>query len=63
MIRLLSMRNIGILITDHNVRDTLEITHRSIIVNNGEIVAQGNKDDILASSVARKIYLGEQFRM
>jgi lipopolysaccharide export system ATP-binding protein len=63
MIRLLSMRNIGILITDHNVRDTLEITHRSIIVNNGEIVAQGNKDDILASPVARKIYLGEQFRM
>jgi lipopolysaccharide export system ATP-binding protein len=63
MIRLLSKRNIGILITDHNVRDTLEITHRSIIVNNGEIVAQGNKDDILASPVARKIYLGEQFRM
>jgi lipopolysaccharide export system ATP-binding protein len=63
MIRLLSKRNIGILITDHNVRDTLEITHRSIIVNNGEIVAQGNKDEIMASPVARKIYLGEQFRM
>jgi lipopolysaccharide export system ATP-binding protein len=63
MIQLLAKRNIGILVTDHNVRDTLEITHRSIIISNGTIVAQGDKDTILASEVARKIYLGEQFKM
>ena len=63
MIRLLSARGIGVLITDHNVRDTLEITDRAIIISNGEIIVQGGKDDILASPEARKIYLGEEFRM
>ncbi|MCR5699384.1 MAG: LPS export ABC transporter ATP-binding protein [Treponemataceae bacterium] len=63
MIGHLAERGIGVLITDHNVRDTLEITDRSIIISNGEIVAQGGKEDILASPVARKIYLGEDFRM
>ena len=63
MIRLLAQRNIGVLITDHNVRDTLEITNRGIIISAGEIVVQGNKDDILNSPVARKLYLGEEFRM
>ncbi|MDR3312108.1 MAG: LPS export ABC transporter ATP-binding protein [Spirochaetaceae bacterium] len=63
MIQLLARRNIGILVTDHNVRDTLEITNRSIIISDGTIVAQGDKDAILDSEVARKIYLGEQFRM
>lgn len=63
MVRLLARRGIGVLITDHNVRDTLEITDRSIIISNGEIVAQGGKEDILKSEVARKIYLGEEFRM
>ena len=63
MIRLLSARGIGVLITDHNVRDTLEITDRAIIISNGQIIVQGGKDDILASPEARKIYLGEEFRM
>lgn len=63
MVRLLSRRGIGVLITDHNVRDTLEITDRAIIISSGEIVAQGSRDDILASPVARKIYLGEEFKM
>jgi lipopolysaccharide export system ATP-binding protein len=63
MIQLLAKRNIGILVTDHNVRDTLEITHRSIIISNGLIVAQGNREAILASPVARRLYLGEQFKM
>jgi len=63
MIGHLADRGIGVLITDHNVRDTLEITDRAIIISNGEIVAQGGKEDILASPVARKIYLGEDFRM
>ena len=63
MIKLLSERGIGILITDHNVRDTLEITHRAIIINNGQIMMQGTKQDILDSSVAREIYLGKDFSM
>ena len=63
MIRLLSKRGIGVLITDHNVRDTLEITDRAIIISTGQIVAQGGKQEILDSPIARKIYLGEEFRM
>ena len=63
MINLLAKRGIGVLITDHNVRDTLEITDRAIIISTGQIVAQGCKDDILQSETARKIYLGEEFRM
>jgi lipopolysaccharide export system ATP-binding protein len=59
----LSRRGIGVLITDHNVRDTLEITHRSYVINLGEIVVAGHKDELLASQVARQIYLGEEFRM
>lgn len=59
----LSKKGIGVLITDHNVRDTLEITHRSYIINLGEIVVAGPKDELLQSEIARKIYLGEEFRM
>lgn len=63
MVRLLARRGIGVLITDHNVRDTLEITDRSIIISNGQIVVQGVPQEILESPVARKLYLGEEFRM
>jgi lipopolysaccharide export system ATP-binding protein len=63
MIRLLAKRGIGILITDHNVRDTLEITDRAIIVNKGTIMTQGTKEEILSSQVAREIYLGKDFNM
>ena len=63
MVRLLADRGIGVLITDHNVRDTLEITDRAIIISSGQIVAQGGKEEILESETARKIYLGEEFRM
>ena len=63
MIRLLAKRGIGILITDHNVRDTLEITDRAIIVNQGTIMTQGTKEEILSSDLAREIYLGKDFSM
>ncbi|HRY81887.1 MAG TPA: lipopolysaccharide ABC transporter ATP-binding protein, partial [Spirochaetia bacterium] len=53
----------GVLITDHNVRDTLEITHRAYVINLGEILVSGDRQAILDSEVARKIYLGEEFRM
>lgn len=59
----LSDRGIGVLITDHNVRDTLEITERSYITNLGEIIVSGSKDELLKSETARKIYLGHDFEM
>jgi lipopolysaccharide export system ATP-binding protein len=59
----LSAKGIGILITDHNVRDTLEITNRSYIINLGEILAEGSQKELLSNSMAREIYLGKDFRM
>ena len=59
----LSKMGIGVLITDHNVRDTLEITERANIINLGEIMVSGNRDKLLNDETARKIYLGEDFRM
>ena len=59
----LSRKGIGVLLTDHNVRDALEITHRSYIINLGEIVVSGAKEDLLRSDVARRIYLGHAFQM
>lgn len=63
IIQSLSHKKIGILITDHNVRDTLEITDRAYIINNGEILVSGTHDELLANETARKIYLGQEFRM
>jgi lipopolysaccharide export system ATP-binding protein len=63
IVQVLAQKNIGVLITDHNVRDTLEITHRSYIINVGEIMANGTKDELLSNQIARKIYLGQDFRM
>jgi len=63
IVRKLSDAGIGVLITDHNVRDTLEITHRAHIINLGSIVVSGDRETVLASETARKIYLGEEFRM
>jgi lipopolysaccharide export system ATP-binding protein len=59
----LSTRGIGVLITDHNVRDTLQITHRSHIINMGEILVSGSREELLASEVARTIYLGHEFEI
>lgn len=63
IIKKFSDRNIGVLITDHNVRDTLDITDRAYIISKGQIVVQGSRDDILADELARKTYLGESFSM
>jgi lipopolysaccharide export system ATP-binding protein len=59
----LSDRGIGVLITDHNVRDTLQITHRSHIINRGEILVSGTREELLASELARSIYLGHEFEI
>jgi lipopolysaccharide export system ATP-binding protein len=63
IIRRLAEKGIGILITDHNVRDTLEITTEAFIINEGVIVARGDRDIILANEMVREIYLGSEFRM
>ena len=63
IVRRLAEKGIGILITDHNVRDTLEITTEAFIINEGTIVARGTKDEILANEMVREIYLGSEFRM
>jgi lipopolysaccharide export system ATP-binding protein len=63
IVQSLSAKGIGILITDHNVRDTLQITHRSHIINFGEILVSGTKDELLESEVARRIYLGHEFEI
>jgi lipopolysaccharide export system ATP-binding protein len=63
IIRKLAKKGIGILITDHNVRDTLEITTEAYIINAGVIVARGGKEDILNNEMVRRVYLGTEFRM
>lgn len=63
IVRRLASKGIGVLITDHNVRDTLEITHEAHIINKGEILVSGSRETILESELARQIYLGETFRM
>ena len=61
LIQSLADKDIGILLTDHNVRDTLSITHRAYIINEGEILASGKRADLLANTEARRIYFGEDF--
>ena len=58
----LKEQNIGILLTDHNVRETLDICERAYIVSEGVIIAQGQTHDILGNQKVREVYLGEQFK-
>jgi lipopolysaccharide export system ATP-binding protein len=59
----LRKRGIGILITDHNVRDTLNICERAYIVNQGQIICEGNPEAVLMNSEVRSVYLGEEFNL
>jgi lipopolysaccharide export system ATP-binding protein len=59
----LKKRNIGVLITDHNVRETLGIVDRAYIMNSGELLVSGTPEEIINNERARKFYLGEEFRM
>jgi lipopolysaccharide export system ATP-binding protein len=63
IVRFLKERGIGVLITDHNVRETLGICDRAYIINQGEVLASGRPDDIIANESVRRVYLGEHFRM
>ena len=63
IIRHLKDRDIGVLITDHYVRETLGICERAYIMNAGEVIAQGDPDALLENQQVRKVYLGEQFQL
>jgi lipopolysaccharide export system ATP-binding protein len=56
-------RGIGILITDHNVRETLDVCEKAYIVSHGELIAQGSAEQVLSNQKVRDVYLGEQFRL
>jgi len=63
MLQYLQKKGLGILITDHNVRDTLSITDRAYIVNNGEIFYEGSPNELVQNRDVRRIYLGEEFSL
>lgn len=56
-------RNIGVLITDHNVRETLSLVDRTYIIYDGEVLLEGTKEEIINNEVVRKVYLGEEFKL
>ena len=63
IIGFLKERGIGVLITDHNVRETLGICDRAYIINDGRVLASGKPDEIVYNEAVRKVYLGEHFRL
>jgi lipopolysaccharide export system ATP-binding protein len=63
IVRFLRDRGIGVLITDHNVRETLGICDRAYIINQGSVLAYGKPDEIIYNEAVRKVYLGENFRL
>ena len=63
IIRFLKERGIGVLITDHNVRETLGICDRAYIINEGAVLASGHPEEIVYNDSVRRVYLGENFRM
>ncbi len=62
-IQLLTKRGIGILITDHNVRETLDICGKAYIMNAGSVIASGTSEQVLQNQKVREVYLGEQFEL
>jgi len=59
----LKEKGIGVLITDHNVRETLDICEKAYIVGGGHIIASGTASDILSNKKVREVYLGDQFKL
>ena len=62
-IRDLAKRGIGVLITDHNVRDTLDICHRAYIVNEGHLIKEGSPEEVMSDETVRGVYLGDTFSL
>ena len=63
IIRFLKEKGIGVLITDHNVRETLGICERAYIINEGQVLAQGDPNSLISNEAVRKAYLGEHFKL
>ena len=63
LVKHLKNRNIGVLITDHNVRDTLDIVDRAYILHGGQVLMEGKPSDIVAHKDVRRVYLGEKFSL
>jgi lipopolysaccharide export system ATP-binding protein len=63
LVRHLTTRGIGVLITDHNVRETLGLIDRAYIIHAGQVLTHGSPDEIIANPDVRRLYLGEQFRL
>ncbi|MFN3995962.1 MAG: LPS export ABC transporter ATP-binding protein [bacterium] len=63
IIQKLKQKNIGIIITDHNVYETLRIVDRAYIISNGEVMVQGTREEVSQNELARKYYLGEKFQL
>ena len=59
----LRARDIGVLITDHNVRETLEIVDRAYILHDGKVLMSGTPDDVVQNENVRRVYLGDNFRI
>jgi len=63
LVRHLTQRDIGVLITDHNVRETLELIDRAYIIHSGEVLMEGRPDEIISNAEVRRLYLGDQFSL
>ena len=63
VIKDLSKDNIGILIKDHNVRETMKICDKSYVVNSGQVLASGKSKDLIKNEIVKKVYLGEKFKL
>jgi lipopolysaccharide export system ATP-binding protein len=63
LVRHLRERGIGVLVTDHNVRETLGLIDRAYIIHGGEVLMEGTSDEIVASAEVRRLYLGDEFRL
>ncbi len=61
VLKKLAVKNIGVLITDHNVRETLEICNEAAIINNGKIIAKGNKDELIKNELVKQVYIGNMY--
>ena len=61
VLKKLAVKNIGVLITDHNVRETLEICNEAAIINNGKIIATGNKDELIKNELVKQVYIGNMY--
>ena len=61
VLKKLALKNIGVLITDHNVRETLEICNEAAIINNGKVIARGNKDELIKNELVNKVYIGNMY--